>query len=432
MSRCDAVFHHSGDFGLIEHRIAIQPLPLFGPLGGVADFLRVQIRATLLNLLQIQAHVDEHALRDDGRQKAIQRLLGAAVGIIDQVWQGIDHGAGQRRRVANFEPRLFDASFGRHTEADFAHAVVRPQRTGKTLGLEHAVDVDRKRLLDGVRFFVRQGFHADDGLPFRGDFHAPIDAHLAAAGHFDLPREIVKRGKAFPIQFQSHGHLLGGFQIIVDIGRQHDFVFLDKEPRGLLTDDQIFSRDDIGIALTDVRAVAHAPDAHFPGGEILWHGERDFRGAVFIGGERAGPQRGVGEVGAHGRLDQRGFAIVGHRQCFARARAALAPNCGGAAGAGVCIIPFRIAPPKPPPPIPPAAPPRSCIVCVPSKIPSSTTVPPKIPKSSMPCCFGGTRLPNIRIRLVSCWAKCERRHFQKNALMSSTLLPPEMYSTALS
>ena len=42
-------------------------------------------------------------LRDDGRQEAVERLLGAAVGIIDQVRQGIDHRPGQGRRVADFE-----------------------------------------------------------------------------------------------------------------------------------------------------------------------------------------------------------------------------------------------------------------------------------------------------------------------------------------
>ena len=44
-------------------------------------------------------------LRDDRRQEAVERLLGAAVGIIDQVRQGIDHRAGQGRRVADFQPR---------------------------------------------------------------------------------------------------------------------------------------------------------------------------------------------------------------------------------------------------------------------------------------------------------------------------------------
>ena len=38
-----AVFHHPTDFVLIEHRIAIKPLPLRGPLGIVANLLGVQI-----------------------------------------------------------------------------------------------------------------------------------------------------------------------------------------------------------------------------------------------------------------------------------------------------------------------------------------------------------------------------------------------------
>ena len=37
----------------------------------------------------------EHSLRDHGGQEAVERLLGAAVGIVDEVRQGVDHRAGQ-------------------------------------------------------------------------------------------------------------------------------------------------------------------------------------------------------------------------------------------------------------------------------------------------------------------------------------------------
>ena len=80
----------------------------------VADFLGVEIRALFLNLLQVELHVDQHLLRDHRRQEAVERLLGAAVGIVDQVGQGIDHRPGQRRRVADFEPRLIDPPLAGH------------------------------------------------------------------------------------------------------------------------------------------------------------------------------------------------------------------------------------------------------------------------------------------------------------------------------
>ena len=50
----------------------------------------------------------------------------------------------------------------------------------------------------------------------------------------------------------------------------------------------------------------------------------------------------------------------------------------------------------------------------------------------MPTVLGGTRFWNQRPRLDSVCGWCWRRHFQKNSLISGTLLPPEMYSTDLS
>ncbi len=62
-----------------------------------------------LNRLEVEPHPQQRLLRDHGRQEAVERLLGAAVGIIDEVGQGVDHRTGQRGRVADFEPRLLGA-----------------------------------------------------------------------------------------------------------------------------------------------------------------------------------------------------------------------------------------------------------------------------------------------------------------------------------
>ena len=53
--------------------------------------------------------------------------------------------------------------------------------------------------------------------------------------------------------------LLLGLQVVVHVGREHDFVLLDEEPRGLQADDQVLVGDDFGLALADLGAVAHAP-----------------------------------------------------------------------------------------------------------------------------------------------------------------------------
>ena len=63
-----------------------------------------------------------------------------------------------------------------------------------------------------------------------------------------------------------------GLEIVVDVGRQDDFVLLDEEPRRLQADDQVLPGDDLGLALADLGAVAHRPDFDLPGGEVLGHG----------------------------------------------------------------------------------------------------------------------------------------------------------------
>ena len=93
--------------------------------------------------------------------------------------------------------------------------------------------VDGKLLLDGVGFFVGQGLHPHHGFPFADDLDSPIDAHLAAGRHFDLPHRSPSGTRLPPRQLQRHLDLLLGLQIVVDDCRQDDFVFLDEEPRRL-------------------------------------------------------------------------------------------------------------------------------------------------------------------------------------------------------
>ena len=102
----DAGLHHLVQLGLVEHGIAVEPLPLRGALGVVADFLGVEVGALLLDRLQIDAHLAAACCCVmHRRQEAVERLLGAAVGVVGQVGQGVDHRPGERRRVADFQPR---------------------------------------------------------------------------------------------------------------------------------------------------------------------------------------------------------------------------------------------------------------------------------------------------------------------------------------
>ena len=107
---------HLGDLGLVEDRVVLVALPLLGPLARVAELLGVQVGVLVADRLQVEPEVDQDLLGDDRRQEPVQGLLGAAVGIVGEVGQGVDQGAGQGGRIPHLEPRLVRLAFGRDAE----------------------------------------------------------------------------------------------------------------------------------------------------------------------------------------------------------------------------------------------------------------------------------------------------------------------------
>src|SRR5262249_40802052 len=211
------------------------------------------------------------ALGDDGGKEAVQGLLGAAIGIIDQVGKGIDHGAGQGGRIANFQARLVDAPLGRHSEVDVGLILVGPDYAGERFHPVHAVDIGGEAHLHGIRLVVGESLDADDRLALGGDLDTPIDALVGAGLDADLLHQVAGRGQDATVQFQRNFHILIGLQVVVDVGGQDDFVFLGEESRRLQADDEVLLGDDLGRAFADLGAVAHAPDLHLPASEIFRH-----------------------------------------------------------------------------------------------------------------------------------------------------------------
>src|SRR4029450_5108313 len=86
---------------------------------------------------------------------------------------------------------------------------------------------------------------------------------------FDSRRHAIQRLDHVAGRFQDHGHFLVGLEVVVDVGREDHFVFLDKEPRRLEAHDQVLAGDDLGFAAADAGALAYAPDLDLPAGEVL-------------------------------------------------------------------------------------------------------------------------------------------------------------------
>ena len=260
--------------------------------------------------LQVEPQVDQHFLGDNRRQEAVQRLLGAAVGVVGEIGQGVDQRAGQGGRVPHLEPRLIGLPLGGDAEDHLRRLLVGPDRASEGLGLEHAVDIGRERHLCRVRFLVGQGLHADDRLAFVDHFHPPVDPVLRAGVDLHGPRGLLHRLEHAALELQHDLDGLLRLELVMDVGREHDLIFLDEEPGCLEPDEQVLGRDDLGLALADLRAQAHRPALDPPGRQALGQREIDLGGAFRAGVQRGGPEGGVGEVGSDNGRDGRRRALT--------------------------------------------------------------------------------------------------------------------------
>lgn len=245
-------------------------------LGGVAELLGVEVGPLVADGFEVELHLQKDFLGDDGGQEAVEGLLGAAIGVARQVRQGVDHRPGEGRGEAGFEAGLVGPALGGDGEGDAAGVVVGAEGPGEGLGFEHAVDVDREGHLHGVRLFVGEGLHADDGLAFAGDFDAPVDSLLAVGFQFERLRRIAERFESASFEFEDSLDRLRRSEIVMDVRREDDFVGFDEEPRSLQAKEQVLLRGDHGGGFADAAAAAEGPGPDFPAGEVLRHFEENF------------------------------------------------------------------------------------------------------------------------------------------------------------
>ena len=106
-------------------------------------------------------------------------------------------------------------------------------------------------------------------LAFVDDLHAEINALLRAG--FDLHGVAARTERlqdaAFELENNLHGFPV--LELVVDVGREDDFVFLDEEPRSLETDEQVFGCDDLRLGLTDLGAGPERPGLDLPGCQAI-------------------------------------------------------------------------------------------------------------------------------------------------------------------
>src|SRR5262249_49340354 len=91
------------------------------------------------------------ALDDDGGQEAVEGLLGAAVGVVHQVRQGVYQSPRQRRRVTHFQPRLGDPPVLRHVQRDGWPGLVGAGQSGAGVPRERAWGEDGIGSMPGTK-----------------------------------------------------------------------------------------------------------------------------------------------------------------------------------------------------------------------------------------------------------------------------------------
>src|SRR5207245_8179569 len=101
------------------------------------------------------------------------------------------------------------------------------------------------------------GLDADDGLALVLDLDLPVDALLAAGGYLDLLGGVAEDLEGAALDLQGDGDVLGGLEVVVDVGGEDDLVLLGEEARRLEADEEVLLGEDLDVALADVGAGAH-------------------------------------------------------------------------------------------------------------------------------------------------------------------------------
>ena len=208
-------------------------------------------------------------------------------------------------------------------------------------------------------------------------------------------------------------------QIVVHDGRQHDLVGLDEEPRGLQADDQVLAGDDVGLPWP-TRVPWPMPQTLIRQ-VVRFSGMSSATSAVpsCARSASADPEGRVGELRAHGRLDQR-------RRPAGRRRGGSSPCPAPSIGLPAYVgsprpwrrrrLPCRQLRHAPSPRLPSshrAAKARLPVAVSCHRLPriarlrgtlrSSVTSPPKTPRSAMPTAFGRNEVlePSPEVGLAS-------------------------------
>ncbi len=145
------------------------------------------------HLLTVEPQALERAGGDHRGQEAAHRLLGAAVGVVDQVGQRVEHRHGHARRDLDGHRGRAGAALARQVQRHAHVVAAHLARTGEQL--LDAVLVDREALAHRVGEIPAAGLDGQRGRAGIADGGAPIEARLSACGHGDRLTALADRAQ---------------------------------------------------------------------------------------------------------------------------------------------------------------------------------------------------------------------------------------------
>ena len=119
-------------------------------------------------------------LGDDRGQEAVERLLGAAVGIVDQVRQGVDQRAGQASASSGLRAAYRTGGGPRGRDVSRAELLVGPDRAGEGSILSMPWTKAGKLICMASDSSSVSAFMRTIASPFVDDLDPPVDPLLAA------------------------------------------------------------------------------------------------------------------------------------------------------------------------------------------------------------------------------------------------------------
>ena len=240
---------------------------------------------------------------DRGGEETAHGLLRAAIGIINQVRQSVEHR--HRHAGGDLHREARRAILARPRQVDSYRDVVASHLAGLGDELLDAMLVDGVALDHAVRVFIVADRKGDLRFARGFDHGDPVQTHFAVGGdhdgtEFSLDHAAIlhhaRDGESQDVEGGLHGHGVVG--VVVEHPGNRDLVAHHEEPRGLQAGDQRLAGADRDGRDAELTGRSGDAGGGLPTGQRVGVLGGNSGLAVLIGVDVGQPEKGGAEVGA--------------------------------------------------------------------------------------------------------------------------------------